>query len=283
MGITMELIYSNKTKMDISLDILQYILSYLKVGQISQLCHISHAFNLVCTRESLWKDKAWSDYGDRTMYCETWRETAIICFVIVEEFWKDLDEEISYYMTGGPFCRGTSKIENEYGFQIAAKMTYRFERQLENHALNEREEFYVTELIFKSFFNTDLCMYYTLDRNEYYIYFINLFSRITEGSASLISSRGKLSPLVHLCTGGKLSLRWILSLNHIEEVKFTDYLDISEEEYMRGWVKLNRHMYYRMLPLASLYKNYRYLFVDDTTDDQKDIVLMLNNWNTYLH
>ena len=263
------------------LDVLQCIFSYLKVGQISQLCHISHAFDLVCKRESLWKNKVWSDYGDRTMYCETWRETAIICFVISEEFWKDLDEEISYYMTNGPSCYGTSEIANKYGFLRAAKMVHRFERQLESYALIEREESYVTELVFKSFFNINLSTFYTLNHNEYYRYFLNLFCRIAEGSASLISSRGKLSPLIHLCTGGKLSLRWILSLNHIEEVKFTDYLDISEDEYMREWVKLNRNMYYRMLPLASLLKNYRYLFVDDTTDDQRDIVIMINNWNTY--
>ncbi len=268
--------------MDISSDILQYILSYLRVKQISRLCRVSHAFDLVFKRESLWKDKAWKDYRVRTKQCKTWRETSINCFVTSEEFWKDLDEEISYYMTNGPFCCGTSEIRNKYGVDRAKDMTYSFQIELEDYVLTEREGFYITELIFKSFFNTG---HYTvsLDDDDYYLIPIAIFEKVAEGNMSLISSRGKLSPLVHLCAEGKLSLRWILSLNHIEEFKFTDFLDISEDEYMREWVKLNRHMYYRMLPLASLLKNYQYLFIDDTTDEQRDIVIMLNNWNTYLH
>nr|QBK94008.1 MAG: uncharacterized protein LCPAC406_03220 [Pithovirus LCPAC406] len=198
-----------------------------------------------------------------------------------EGFWKTFDEDISYYMTNGPFCCGTSEIRDKYGILKAEERANGFRGEFIGYALREREQFYLAELLFKSFFGSDFCTYYTLDDDEYYINFISSLERIAEGNMSLISSRGKLSPLIHLCSGGKLSLRWILSLNHIEEVKFTDYLDISEDEYMKEWIKLNRDMYYRMLPLASLYKNYRYLFVDDTTDDQRDIVIMLNNWNTY--
>nr|QBK92909.1 MAG: F-box-like family protein [Pithovirus LCPAC403] len=259
-------------------DLLQCILSYLRVNQIAQLSAVNLAFYLVCKRESLWKNKLWSDYGMiGKSKIQTWKKRVKNTFLVSEEFWKSLDEEMSYHITHGPFCCETSKIRQDHGITEAKIIVSGFETKLIDYALYEREEFYITELIFKSFFDTHLHTG-SLDYDDYYLNFLFLFEKLAKGNVSLISSRGKLSPLVNLSTGGKLSLRWILSLNHIEEVKFIDYLDISEEEYMVKWSDLNTDMCISIKSLALVYKNHRDLFVDDTTDDQRDIVIMLNKW-----
>ncbi len=268
-------------------DLLQGILSNLKVNEIVQLCIVSSSFNLVCERESLWKDKLWSDYRMRGKQRDTWRETVKVVFQNSEKFWENLDKNIKYFMTIGISFFERSQLVNDVGKVKAKDLINRFERKLADHALREREEFYVVELIFKSFYLTD--RFIDSMNDSHYINFIPLFKKTAELSietTNLISSRGKLSSLVNLSTERKISLKWILNLNHIEDIKVKPidvpvyFLGIELTDEIR-YLKSNKDLYMSMASLAFLYKKHQDLFVDDTTDDQRDIVIMLNNWHIY--
>nr|QBK94007.1 MAG: F-box family protein [Pithovirus LCPAC406] len=229
----------------------------------------------------MWRDKLLNDYGFKGKSRNTWRETAKVVFRNSEIFWTSIDGNIDYYMTNGIDYSGTSQLEKDAGNKVETLIN-EFERNLVDHALREREEFYVTELIFKSFYRTDRYID-SIENDCYYINFIPLFEKIIEGSARSISSRGKLSSLIYSSTERKISLQWILSLNYHKEVKITDIsIDrLSEEECAVEWFRLNRDLYLSIASLASLYKNYRNLFVDDTTDDQKVVMLMLDKWELH--
>ena len=60
----------------VSSDLIQEILLYLTVEEISALCRLGISFNTACQRECLWKSKVWIDYGMKKMYGKTWKETA---------------------------------------------------------------------------------------------------------------------------------------------------------------------------------------------------------------
>nr|QBK92542.1 MAG: F-box family protein [Pithovirus LCPAC401] len=217
-----------------------------------------------------------NDYKIREKRQKTWRETVKVVFQNSEMFWMSIDKDINYYMTYGISYSGTSQLEHDFGDK-AEDLINEFERSIVDHALREREEFYIAELIFKSFYRTERYLD-SIDDDVYYVNFLPLFKKIAKESTSLISQRGKLSPLVHLSTKGKISLRWVLSLNTIKEIKITNTDLTDAEECAEEWFRLNKDLYLSMTSLASLYKNYRDLFVDDTTDDQKVVMLMLDKW-----
>nr|QBK93078.1 MAG: F-box-like family protein [Pithovirus LCPAC403] len=249
--------------------IIQKIFSNLSVGQISRLCQISHSFNSVCRGESLWKDKLWNDYGVEIKNKRTWREEAKVVFLESEQFWKTINENINYFMTDGINYMEDSKIENDLGDE-AGEAINKFEKNFADHALREEKEFYATELVFRSFYNTARYID-SLEDDGHYVNFIPLFEKVAE-----------------LSTERKISLKWVLNLNDIKEIKLTEidpkYPNIdftreyNTEDYIEQWRVWNRDLYRGMGSLASLYFKHYDLFVDDTNADQKDIVMMLNNW-----
>ena len=251
--------------------IIQKIFSNLSVGQISRLCQISHSFNSVCRGESLWKDKLWNDYGVEIKNKRTWREEAKVVFLESEQFWKTINENINYFMTDAADQNSQVILSDIPNVDEAEEAISKFEKNFADHALREEKEFYATELIFRSFFNTDREID-SLEEIYHYVNFIPLFEKVAE-----------LSPR------GKISLKWVLSLNHIQEVKLTKvdpddlYVDLTTiehdtEEYGMEWQVYNRDLFSSMGSLASIYMNHKDLFIDDTTADQKDIVLILNQW-----
>ena len=253
--------------------IVQKIFSNLSIGQISRLCQTSRSFNFVCREESLWKSKLWSDYGVEIKNTETWREEAKIVFLESEQFWETINGGIDYFMTNGMNYLGDSKVDFDLGDK-ARYFVNKFEKNLVDHALREGKEFYATELIFRSFYNTERYID-NLEDDGYYVNFILLFEKVAE-----------LSP------GGKISLKWVLSLNHIQEDKFAHFHKIhlslnptiEHDKEQRGhmFYLYNRDLFRSMESLALLYMNHQNLFMDDTTDDQSDIVSMLNHWENFV-
>nr|QBK93079.1 MAG: F-box-like family protein [Pithovirus LCPAC403] len=251
--------------------IIQKIFSNLSVGQISRLCQTRRSFNSVCRGESLWKDKLWNDYGVEIKNKRTWREEAKVVFLESEQFWKTINENINYFMTDAADQNSQVILSDIPNVDEAEEAISKFEKNFADHALREEKEFYATELIFRSFFNTDREID-SLEEIYHYVNFIPLFEKVAE-----------LSPR------GKISLKWVLSLNHIQEVKLTKvdpddlYVDLTTiehdtEEYGMEWQVYNRDLFSSMGSLASIYMNHKDLFIDDTTADQKDIVLILNQW-----
>ncbi len=254
--------------------IVQRIFSNLSVGKISQLCQTSHSFNFVCKEESLWKNKLRNDYGVEINSKRTWREEAKVVFLESEQFWETIDEDIDYFMTNGMDYMGDSKVENDLGDE-AGDFVNKFEKDLVDHALREEKEFYAAKLIFRSFYNTDRYID-SLEDDGYYVNFIPLFEKLAE-----------LSPR------GKISLKWVLGLNHIQEVKLTQIEDMyplidlttiehDTKEYKIQWKIYNRDLYFSIMnSLASLYMYHQDLFINDTTADQKDVMVMLNHWEDF--
>ncbi len=71
-----------KPKDTLTLAEIQEIFLNLNVKEISELCRISSKFNIVCKRESLWRNKVKSEYGVyKSIRGKTWRETARIFFM----------------------------------------------------------------------------------------------------------------------------------------------------------------------------------------------------------
>ncbi len=247
-------------------EIIQEIFGNLTIREISSICRTSSTFNDVCEKESLWKNKAWNDYRVNKNSEGTWRKTAKEVFLESEQFWSIINESINYFMTDtdsfSQICDDINDIEE------VDKLINKFEKNLADHALREEKEFYAVELIFKSFYdaNSDID---SLEDDYFYVNFIPLFEKVA-----------KLSP------EGKISLKWVLNLNHNQEVKLTeidpDDLDVDlisdyrTEKYKIQWCIYNRNLYCSLPHLVNLYRNCKYLFVDDTTSDQKDIVMMLN-------
>ncbi len=252
-------------------EIINKIFTNLSVGQISRLCRMSRSFNNVCKRESLWKDKLWNDYEIDEKYGGTWRETAKEEFLF---FWDFIDYDIKYYMTDAGDQNNQVIFDDIPGDGKAEEAINKFEENFANHALREEKEVHAAELIFRSFYDTNRYID-SLDDDYYYVNFIPLFKKVAE-----------LSP------GGKISLRWVLNLNDIQEVKLSEidpddliihYQEYGTDKYKDAWLMYNTDLYRGMGSLISLYANHQDLFIDDTNLDQKDIVLMLNDQEDFLY
>ncbi len=212
------------------LDILQEAFTYLNVVEITRLCVINCHFNLVCRRESLWKDVAWDHYKHDIIEL-TWKDTTRGLFIISEDFWRDIDNLIKYYMSRG------SKIQN---IRDRDNLTNKFQLHLIDQATRERKEWKAIEHIFKFYF-TESWLYTRLPVNrKYYADFIPLFKKVR-----------------------KLSLKRILLLNDIEEME--------QENDNTGYpspIEMCFNDSFQIL--ASIYHNYPDLFIDDTTSNQKN-------------
>nr|QBK92826.1 MAG: F-box-like family protein [Pithovirus LCPAC401] len=223
-------------------DILQKIFTYLNVVKIVRLCVINSHFNLVCRRESLWKDVAWDHYKHDIIEL-TWKDTTRELFIASEDFWNDIDDLIKYYMSRG------SGILNE---RDRDNLISKFQLHLIDQATKERKGWKVIEHIFKFYFTESWLYTKPPVDNKYYVNFIPLFKRV-----------------------GKLSLRRILLLNDIEEMEqnniATGYPTSIEWCYNDSF-----------LILTSIYHNYPDLFIDDTIPNQKDEMKLVRGGRAWL-
>nr|QBK92727.1 MAG: hypothetical protein LCPAC401_03650 [Pithovirus LCPAC401] len=171
-----------------------------------------------------------------------------------EEYWSRIDEFIEYYI-----------IYKDVGLEGATKLWPQFQWNFTDYALVEHKEFYAAELIFKSFYNITVRPDFPHE-TDFYPNFIPLFQKVAE-----------LSP------GGKISLKWVLSLNHVQEVKIDiekctrlgiydcDLIECNMDSGNINLTKTIRH-------LSLFYFLHRNLFINDTDGDQKDIVIVMENW-----
>ncbi len=256
----------------VSSDVLQNVLSYLRVGQIALLSSVSISFNLVCKRELLWKCKVMKDYNLDYKFEDSWRKEAKILYLDSEKFWSGLKESISR----------DDMSDDDLGIIFV-------------RAVREKEEFYVAELIFKLLYANSVHYVKTLrDGTNFYKMFSriigNIFDIDQQRPSYVLSnppdctSRWKLSEVLKIPSVRKilkeckLSLRWILDLNEIKEIKLCPNMDMTPQEIKHEWIRLNLPLYSSTTFLARLYNRYRDQFMNDTTVDQKNIVLRLNLW-----
>ncbi len=173
----------------ISSDSLQKIFTCLDIGEISRLCYTNYFFYRVCRLESLWKDILKRDYSivekDNNV---TWRNKAKKVYLESNLFWNSVDHNIDFYMKSHTNFRSPelSLIDN-------------FEKNIVNHAIRERKEFFAAELIFKVFFSADYSNY-NIGNGRFLMNFIRLFEKVAE-----------LSPQK------KISIKWLLSLGNKDE------------------------------------------------------------------
>ncbi len=254
-------------------DILQNVFIYLTVGQMARSCSTINTFNLVCKRESLWKSKLWNDYTLDCKVKNTWREEIKTVYLDSEKFWNGLNESID----SEKFWNG---LNESIDFDIV------FVR-----SLREKEEFYVAEMIFKLFYvesirymkssNGIVNTSRSLDIESYKTFNMLVTNILYQDNTPNFTSRKKLSSTLKLLSvrkilkEGKLSLRWILDLNPIKEVKICSNIDLTPGEYSAKWTTLNTNLHSSLVILSSLYGKNRRLFVNDTTEDQKMIVTIL--------
>ncbi len=241
-----------------SSDVIQEIFTNLTIREISKLCRMNHYFNTICEKKSLWKNKVWNDHGVNEKSKETWKETAKDVFLESKRFWSMINENIKYFMTDLSMIRTGQLHIDVDDYELEDKLIREFEESLVDHALGEHKEFYATELIFKSYYNNDHDLEF--DEDYYYVNFMPLFEKVAE-----------LSP------GGKISLRWILSLNHVQEYKLNKINDYGTRKYKDLWYEWNIAFDSSIDSLRFLYVDHRDLFIDDTTDKQKDVVMILND------
>ncbi len=158
-------------------DVLQTILSYFDIREISRKCPINHLFDRVCRPESFWKRKLSREYSVvEKKDNDTWRIKAKEVYLESILFWNNVDEHIHCYMWN------YSSIDNP---------TIKFEKKFIDHALRERKEFFATGLIFREFFKA---RYNISIRNTHFCKtFISLFKK----TASLSPQK-------------KISIKWIL-------------------------------------------------------------------------
>ncbi len=184
-------------------DAIQVIFKDLTVGEISRLCSVSLAFNNVCRKESLWKEKILRDYGLTQKTRRTWRETAKEIYLERGRYWYDtLEHDLNYYFIE-PNQTADPQIyydrPNDYDF---ASMQY--EKDFVKRALKDRKAIQATKLIFNAFY---LASHYLLeDRNGFALNFMPLFRRAAE-----------VSP------GGKIPLQWMLDESLRKEVKIREF------------------------------------------------------------
>nr|QBK94066.1 MAG: F-box-like family protein [Pithovirus LCPAC406] len=221
----------------ISLDSLISIFTYLNVGEISRKCLTNHIFDKVCRSEFLWKNTISRDYSIVEKGNETWRSKAKEVYIESISFWNDIDNDIDYYMVKSV---GTEDL------------TDKFEKMLIDHALKEREEFFVIELIFIE------CsyeyMYYMVTRR-----FSKNFVRLFEKVASLSSQK-------------KISIKWILDLINECECECEDERCIQGvcecDEYCVSW---------RIEFLAHIYLKYDHLFINDVDSNEWERELIIQS------
>ncbi len=164
-----------------SSDVLQTILSYFDIKEISRKCPINHLFDRVCRPESFWKRKLSKEYSIvEKEDDETWRSKAKEVYTESILFWNDVDENIHYCMWNYP------GIED---------LNIRYEKSIIDHAFKEKKEFFVTELMFNAFFNANYTMSSSAANDSFCKAFINLFKRI-----AFLSPRKKIS------------IKWILNI-----------------------------------------------------------------------
>ena len=121
-----------------------------------------------------------------------------------EKFWKTIHEKIKYFMTDISLIRtGQLHIDID-DYTREGKLIEEFELKLVDHALEEEKVFYVSELIFKSFYNNDHDLEGMEIEDYYYVNLMPLFEKLAE-----------------ISSGGKISLKWVLSLNHIKESRLS--------------------------------------------------------------
>nr|QBK94071.1 MAG: F-box family protein [Pithovirus LCPAC406] len=211
-----------------SSDTLQLIFTYLDVGEIFRKGLTNHLFDRACRSESLWKNKLSEDYSIVEKKNETWRSKAKKVYIESISFWKNVGNDIDYYM-----------IKN-LGFKDEVD---KFEKRLTDYALRERKEFFVTKLIFKA--HSHEYMYYMMTmrlcKN-----FVSLFEKV----ASLSSQK-------------KISIKWILDL--VDECECEDERCIQGicvcecDEYCVSW---------RVECLVRIYLKYNHLFIDDVNSNK---------------
>ncbi len=170
-----------------SKDTLQLIFTYLDVGEISRKRLTNHLFDKVCRSEVLHKIKLSEDYSITEKENETWRSRAKEVYIESTLFWKNVDDDIDYYMIGNLSTKD---------------LVDKFEKKLADHALRERKEFFVIKLIFKVFFINRFDYKYHIFTGYTCRNFISLFKKVAS-----------LSPQ------GKISTKWILDLVHEDYCK----------------------------------------------------------------
>ena len=262
----------------LSSDVIQKIFEYLIVRQIYHSSRVNCSFSQVCHRESLWKSKLHNDYGvDDSLVGKTWRVTAKVISFESEMYWYFIEREIKYFKTE----------------VLTREVIDEFERNLISRALKERKEMYVVKLMFMLLFDVR----YRIDDiddeyDKFYLNFLPLFDKIK-----------------------KISLRWVLNLIPVKEIKVLEveikymnpnliddckYRWKDDEEacknhwygngrkknsdsYRHSWLRFNRELCMAIEPLILLFDNYPQIFHDDTTEDQDDILFWLRYHNNYIY
>nr|QBK92926.1 MAG: uncharacterized protein LCPAC403_00600 [Pithovirus LCPAC403] len=177
-------------------------------------------------------------------------------------FWDNIVQNVQHYLIDGldqdnPESNDDEKLDQVFEFQAKFNM----------RALNDKKEWLSIELILKSFFcsNMSLPDY----ANEYhYDSFLPLFEKIAE-----------------LSSKGKISIKWILELNHIKEVRAEDVHSDYGSNFI--WKTHNQEYIQSLKPFVAMYQNVHHLFTCDLEDDQKDIEDELHSFpyfkGTYAH
>nr|QBK92765.1 MAG: uncharacterized protein LCPAC401_04030 [Pithovirus LCPAC401] len=215
----------------ISSDSLQTIFTYLDIGEISRKSLINHFFNKLCSSESLHKIKLSEDYSIVEKRNENWRSKAKEVYIESISFWKNVDNDIDYYMTK---CLGTNDLIGK------------FEKKLSDHALRERKEFFVIKLIFRA--PSYHYMYYMEITRYFCKFFITLFEKVAS-----------LSPQK------KISIKWILNLINGDELEHEDEICTQDKCECECDVC---DVLWKIEGLVHIYLKYGHLFIDDVDSDK---------------
>ena len=99
-------------------DIVAEIFHYISVKQTFIICRLNVFANLVCQKESLWKDKIPFEYGIKKKYGKTWKETAkLLCksnMINLEKKWVN-------GKTYGELLEEAVKSDDNFFFNIIMK------------------------------------------------------------------------------------------------------------------------------------------------------------------
>nr|QBK92436.1 MAG: F-box-like family protein [Pithovirus LCPAC401] len=194
-------------------DIIQTIFEDLTVGEISRLCSMSRAFNNVCKKESLWKEKVLRDYKINNKTRRTWRDTARQLYLkSLERYWYDtLEYDLNYYFIE-PNQTESPQIDTDYDSKdsTAVDSYYqknKFRKDFTKRALKDRKAIQATKLLFNAFY---LSSRYIQD-TEYY------FNAIVVDFLPIFRRAAEVSP------GGKIPLQWVLDEAPHREVKIREF------------------------------------------------------------
>ncbi len=157
-------------------------------------------------------------------------------------FWDNIVQNVQHYLIDGLDQNNPESNDEEKTEQVSE-----FQTTFNMRALDDKKEWLSIELILKSFFHSNISL--PDYANEYhYENFLPLFERIAE-----------LSPK------GKISIKWILELNHIKEVRSADY------DSCFIWKTHNQEYIQSLKPFVAMYQKVHHLFTCDLKDDQEDI------------